>query len=104
MRKNSHGFGWFIDLEKGEKGSFEKFFKDQQKFTSNLHTFGEIGIVLAKKKIKSKLVDRGSAALFVGYAENHAGDVFKMFNLKTFKVTLTRNLRFLGNIMANTSN
>ena len=82
--------------KKGEKSSFEKFFKDQQKFTSNLHSFGEIGIVLAKKKIKSKLADRGFAALFVGYAENHAGDVFKMFNPKTFKVTLTRDVRFLG--------
>ena len=36
--------------KKGEKSSFEKFFKDQPKLTSNLHYFGEIGIVLAKKK------------------------------------------------------
>ena len=82
--------------KKGEKGSFEKFFKDQQKFNSDLHSFGEIGIVLAKKKIKSKLADRGFPALFVGYTENHAGDVIKMFTPKTFKVTLTRDVRFLG--------
>ena len=56
-----------------------------------------MSIVLAKKqKIQSKLSDLGFPALFVGYAENHAGDVFKMFNPKALKITLTRDVRFLG--------
>ena len=82
--------------KKEEKSSYEKFFKSQQKFSSHLRTFGEIGIVLNKQKIKSKLSDRGFRAIFVGYADNHAGDVYKMYNPVTSKVTLTRDVRFLG--------
>ena len=82
--------------KKGEKSSYEKFFKNQQKFVSHLRTFGEVGIVLDKKKIKSKLSDRGFRAIFVGYADNHAGDVYKMYNPNTSKITMTRDVRFLG--------
>jgi len=32
----------------------------------------------------------------VGYADCHAGDVYKMFNPVTSKVTLTRDVCFLG--------
>jgi len=89
----------------GEKRSYEKDFKSQQQFTSHLRTFGKFGsIVLSKKKIKSKLTGRGFRTIFVGYAVNHAGDVYKMFNPVTSKVTLTRDVRFLGKYCGESKN
>ena len=41
------------------------------------------------------MIDRGFIAIFVGYAENHAGDVFRMFNPSTSRVTITRDAQFL---------
>ena len=46
--------------------------------------------------MKAKLKNRGETYYFVGYADNHAGDVFRMVNLKTNRVTETRDVQFLG--------
>ena len=42
--------------------------------------------------IKGKMDDRGEICLFVGYAKNHAGNVYRMYNLRTKKVWLTRDV------------
>ncbi len=36
--------------------------------------------------------------MFVGYAENHAGDVHRMFNTKTRKVSMSRDVTWLGEV------
>ena len=33
---------------------------------------------------------------FAGYAKEHAGDVYRMINVQTRKVTQTRNVTFVG--------
>ena len=33
--------------------------------------------------------------MFMGYAANHAGNVYRMLNLKTRKVIITRNVKWL---------
>ena len=59
---------------------FEKFYKEvTPKFCNHLHTFGEVAIVKNHaRQIKSKLKDRGIPCTFLGYAEDHAGDVFDL--------------------------
>jgi hypothetical protein len=80
------------------KSSMEKFDGELPKWVKNLRTFGEVAIISDEKnkKIRSKLTDRGFPALFVGYADNHAADVFEFFNLKTKALIMSRNVIWLN--------
>ena len=64
----------------------------------HLRAFGEIGIVLKQKQksMKGKLSDRGKPYIFVGYSDQHSGDVYRMYNPSTGKVANTRDVRFLN--------
>jgi hypothetical protein len=64
---------------------------------NNLHHFGELAIVHngADARMHAKLQDRGFAAIFVGYPDNHAGEVCQFLNLKTKKLILSRTAIFL---------
>ena len=74
-----------------------KFFGELPKYARELKTFGEIGIaaIHENKKIRGKLDDRGRPCMFVGYAKNHAGNVYRMLNLKTNRIILTRDIIWL---------
>jgi hypothetical protein len=48
------------------------------KWTKNLQIFGEAGTVKDGKK--GKVLNRGPTMMFVGYSEDHAENVFQMFN------------------------
>ena len=61
-----------------------------------MRTFGEIGIVANRKKIQGKLQNKGILSVFVGYAENHAGDVLKFFNTETGKIFQSRDVTWLN--------
>ena len=80
----------------GQRSRLERLVGRRPRFLGNLRSFGEVGIVWDSKKIKAKLSDRGFPAIFVGYAENHAGDVYRMYNTKTGGITTTRDVRFIG--------
>ena len=49
----------------------------------HLHIFEEIGIVMTPKKEghKSKIENQGKEAIFVGYSNDHAGDIYRFFDL-----------------------
>ena len=61
-----------------------------------MKSFGEIGIATKRPgpNIKGKMDNRGEICLFVGYAKNHAGNVYRMYNLKTKKIWLTRDIQW----------
>jgi len=42
------------------------------------------------------LDDRGRACIFVGYAQKHAGNVYRMLNVKTNAVIVTRDVNWLN--------
>ena len=71
----------------------EAFYGNIPKYATELRTFGEIAIVTdhEKKKIINKLNDRGRECMFVGYATNHAGDVYRFLNTKTHKIVKSRD-------------
>ena len=89
--------GLLVDNAKN-KSKHEIFFGRKSELISHLRSFGEIGIVFdyKGKKMRKKLEDRGFASIFVGYAPNHSGDVYRMFNLVTNRVLVTRDVKFLG--------
>ena len=46
-------------------------------------------------KIKSKLLDRGVPCIFLGYANDHAANVYQMLKLDTNTVIITRDIKWL---------
>jgi hypothetical protein len=60
--------------------------------------FGEMGIVITKKKIQGKLKDSGTATvcIFVGFHPNHAYDVYRMLNVKTKHIITSRDIMCLN--------
>ena len=81
-----------VDKE-DEKGPFETFYREKAKYAEHLRTFGEIGIVtVSNTSKKTKLEDRGKACMFVGYAKDHTGDTYRMLNLKTKKIWISRDV------------
>ena len=74
-------------------------FKKNPGFISYLRIFREIGMVLSHKQIgyKSKMSDKGKEAFFVGYTTEHAGDVYRMYDPRTKRIKISRDLRWMGN-------
>jgi hypothetical protein len=63
-------------------------------FVKHLRTFGEAGIV---KNIKDgKVGDRGITMMFVGYAQDHTGNCYRMYNPVTLGDSETRDIIWMG--------
>ena len=63
-----------------------------------MRTFGEMAVVAIHegKKMRSKLDNRGKTCMFVGYAEDHAGDVFRFLNIHTKRIIMSRDVSWLN--------
>jgi hypothetical protein len=64
------------------------------KFVKYLRTFGEGGIV--KNGKDGKVDDRGITMAFVGYADGHAGNCYRMYNPVTSQVCETQDIIWCG--------
>ena len=64
----------------------------------HLRSFREMAVVALHegKKMRSKLDTRGKSSMFVGYADDHAGDVYRFINIQTRKVILSRDAQWLN--------
>jgi Integrase core domain. len=65
------------------------------KFAMHLRTWGEAGTVTLKNTRSPKLADRGVQCMFVGYALNHEGDCYRMWDPLTNRVHITRDIIWL---------
>ena len=79
----------------GGKPPYYMFFKEHPKYRKYLRSFGDNAVVANHW---SKLEQRGKTAMFVGYADDHTGNVYSFIHLKTQHVILTREARWM-NIM-----
>ena len=81
----------------GTTSPHSKMEGEPKEWFRNLRSFGEVAIVLdhANKKLKGKLEDRGFPCMFVGYSDNHAGNVYRFINLKTQKIIHSRDVAWL---------
>ena len=63
-----------------------------------MRTFGEMAVVAIHldKKMRSKLDNIGKACMFVGYAEDHSGDVYRFLNIHMKKIIMSRDVRWLN--------
>jgi hypothetical protein len=78
--------------------SYSLFFEKEHSYARSLNTFGDIGVMAnqADKKIRGKLADRGKLAMFIGYPENHASDICRMFKLNTEQHVKSRDVPWLN--------
>ena len=48
------------------------------------------------KKMRSKLDDRGITCMFAGYADDHTKNVYRFLNIRTRRIILSRDVRWLN--------
>ena len=74
------------------------FYSKDIKYMKYMRTFGEMAVVAKHegKKMRSKLDNRGKTCMFVGYAEDHAGDVYSFLNIHTKRIIMSRDVRWLN--------
>ena len=80
------------------KPPYTLFFNKDAKYMRHLRSFGEMAVVAIHegKKMRSKLDTRGKTSMFVGYADDHAGDVHRFMNVQTKRIILIRDAKCLN--------
>ena len=73
------------------KPPYTLFYNDEPKYKKYLRSFGEMAVIAISdgKKMRSKLDTRGRTGIFVGYADDHAGNVYRFINIQTKKQRYT---------------
>ena len=80
---------------KAGKPCYTEFYGKDYKAFPFLRKFGEIGIVTQGDAIKSKLVNRGVACLYLGHADNHSAEVSRFMKLSTKRVIRSCDVKWL---------
>ncbi len=65
------------------------FYEKEASYVHYLRTFGEHGIVHNVKTIKNKLDNHREMCIFMGYANDHVGNIYHMFNLQMKQIWVT---------------
>jgi hypothetical protein len=89
-----------VTINKVKKTRIEHYGLSLPKFTQYLCTWGEAGIIKTGKDWK--IGDRGVMGMFVGYASNHEGDCYRMWNPNTKKVSKTHDVVCLNRMFFRT--
>ena len=71
------------------------FFGSNPNFAKHLRTWGEAGTVKIKTKSTPKIADRGAQCMFVGYALDHSGNTYRMWDPITGGVHTSRDVIWL---------
>ena len=77
------------------KTRYEHMFGRNPKFTAFLHTWGEAGVVKDKQGRSAKLWNKGSNGMFVGHAQDCAGDNYHMYVPRSNSIQTTRNVQWI---------
>ena len=74
------------------------FYGKDAKYMKYMRTFGEMAVVAIHegRKMRSKLDNRGKTCMFVEYAEDHAGDVYRFLSIHTKRIIMSRDVRWLN--------
>ncbi len=52
-------------------------------------------VIADRTKIKAKLLDRGKTFMFLGYADGHAAETYRIWNPETKKMIISSDVIFL---------
>ena len=80
------------------KPPYTLFYNEEPKYKKYLRSFGEMAVIAISdgKKMRSKLDTRGRTGIFVGYADDHAGNVYRFINIQMKKIILSRDIQWLN--------
>ena len=80
------------------KPPFTLFYNKDARYMKHLRSFGEMAVVAIHEggKMRSKLDTRGKTCMFVGYTDDHCGDVYRFLNVKTKRIFMSRDARWLN--------
>ena len=80
------------------KPPYTLFYNDEPKYKKYLRSFGEMAVIAISdgKKMRSKLDTRGRTGIFVGYADDHAGNVYRFIYIQTKKIILSTDIQWLN--------
>ena len=80
------------------KPPYSLFYNHEAKYMKFLRSFGGMAVIAITdgKKMRSKLDPRGRTGIFVGYADDHAGNVYRFINTQTKKIILSRDVQWLN--------
>jgi hypothetical protein len=84
-----------VDIDGVKKSRVEHWSGKRPSYAENLRTWGEAGTVKLKTLATPKIADRGVQCMFVGYALDHAGDVYRMWDPNTSRVHTTCDVIWL---------
>jgi hypothetical protein len=78
-----------FEIKEKRATRYEDMIRKNPEWAGHLKKFGETGTFKTKTDTVPKLHDKGVPCMFVGYAENHKGGVYRMWNPQTRKVHIT---------------
>jgi hypothetical protein len=79
-----------------KKDSTSLMFNKTSKRPRKLRKFGEMCVITTIDKIQSKLADKGTTCMFVGYNVDHTSGVYRFLNPKTEHIIKSRDVAWLG--------
>jgi hypothetical protein len=82
------------------KSPYDFFYEKANKIEKHLRVFGEMGIVTRSNttKFKSKIADCGIPCVFMGYAKDHAPNMYCMLKLDTNAITIMRDIVWINKL------
>ena len=97
----AEAMNWATDMEnmilgQGHSGTPNELFGDSlpKDFLTYLVQWGWVGYVTIKDKYIKKLEPKSEKCVMIGYARDHAAGTYRMFNPRTQRVILTRNVQW----------
>ena len=85
-----------ITIRKGStRTPYYSFYGKDAPYSNYLQIFGQLGVVKVLQPT-NKLSDKGLKAIFVGYADKHAGNVYRFVNPNTNRIILSRDVKWLS--------
>ena len=77
----------------GGKPPYFKSFNEHPRYRKHLRIFGEIAVEAnhERQSARTKIDQRGRTGMFVGYSDDHTGDVDRFIHLKTQHDILSRD-------------
>jgi hypothetical protein len=84
-------------IKKEGKNPYEMFYGEKMNLESKLKVFGEIGIEKDYNiNLSDKMKNKGGLCAFLGYPEDHPKETFKVFDLKSERPKITRDVKWLN--------
>ncbi len=82
--------------QQGAMSPYHQFFgKRRTSILDTVQRFGEICIVANQGAIMNKMQNRGKHCIWLGFADNHASKCYRLLNLETKRIVISRDVIFL---------